>query len=95
MCTVDSPCGSRTNAQLSVLLPPSPTSSLQGQLQGGASQTLSAVLFGLSQGFLVADRPCFSQSVHIYIAHSLHSSHTHSSLVILFLFSCICSPPHY
>lgn len=59
MCRVNPPCGSRTNVQRSVL-PPSLNSSIQGQLQGGASQTLYAVLFRLSQFFLAADQPCSS-----------------------------------
>lgn len=93
MCRVNPPCGSRTNVQRSVL-PPSLNSSIQGQLQGGASQTLYAVLFRLSQFFLAADQPCSSQSIHIYMAHFLYSSHTLSALVTLFPFSCICSPLH-
>lgn len=93
MCRVNPPCGSRTNVQRSVL-PPNLNSSIQGQLQGGASQTLYAVLFRLAQAFLAADQSCSSQSIHIYMAHSLYSSHTLSALVTLFPFSCICSPLH-
>jgi len=92
---VDPRCGDWTKVQFSVLLCRSPPSSLQGQMQGGASQTLSGVFIRLSQGSLAADHPCSSESMHISMVCSLYSSHTHSSLVTLFLFYYIFSPPTF
>lgn len=83
-------CDSKTKVQISSLLPTTPTSSLQGQLQGGASQIPLAVLLGLTWDFLVADHPHSSQPMNNYTAQFLYSSHTHSSLDIFFLFSYTC-----